>query len=190
MISWQKPKNTIMKTIKSSIYVWLLLVFAACSPTLSLQEYYVDNSENPNFLSIDLPVSLLNMEKADLTEEQRGALESLRKLNLLAFKKTEANTAEFQTEKAKVKAILKHDKFTELMKMNTSYGRATITYLGDDDAIDEVVIYGDSDDKGFMLVRILGDNMNPTKMIQFLQALDKSDYKGEGLGKFGELIKG
>jgi hypothetical protein len=76
------------------------------------------------------------------------------------------------------------------MKMNTSYGRATITFLGDDDSIDEVVIYGDSDEKGFMLVRILGDNMNPAHMVQFLQALEKSDYKGEGLGKIGEFIKG
>jgi hypothetical protein len=179
-----------MKTIRSITYGILLLALAACSSTQSLQEYYVDNSENPNFLSIDLPASLLNMEKADLTEDQRNALESLRKLNLLAFKKTDANAAEFQTEKAKVKSILKNDKFNELMKMNTSYGRATITFLGDDDSIDEVVIYGDSDEKGFMLVRILGDNMNPAHMVQFLQALEKSDYKGEGLGKIGEFIKG
>lgn len=167
-----------------------VLALSACSSTQSLQEYYVDNSENPNFLSIDLPVSLLNMEKADLTGEQRDALESLRKLNVLAFKKTAANDSEFQLEKAKVKTILKNKKFNELMKMNTSYGKATITYLGDDDAIDEVVIYGDSDDKGFMLVRILGDNMNPAKIAQFMQALQKSDYKGEGLEKFAKLIKG
>ncbi|HET8737207.1 MAG TPA: DUF4252 domain-containing protein [Pricia sp.] len=179
-----------MKTMKSIAYGMLLLLLVACSSTQSLQEYYVDSSENPNFLSVDLPVSLLNMEKVDLTTEQRSALESLRKLNLLAFKKTAGNTAEFQSEKAKVKAILKNGKFTELMKMNTSYGRATITYLGDDDAIDEVVIYGDSDDKGFMLVRILGDNMNPAHMVQFLQALDKSDYNGEGLAQFGEFLKG
>ncbi len=179
-----------MKTIKSIILVGLLLVFGACSSTQSLQEYYVDNSENPNFLAVDLPVSLLNMDKADLTGEQRKALESLRKLNLLAFKKTDTNKTEFQTEKAKVKAILKKERFTELMKVNTSYGRATITYLGDDDAIDEVVIYGDSDEKGFMLVRILGHDMNPAQMIQFFQALDKSDYKGEGLAKLGDFIKG
>ncbi len=179
-----------MKTIRSSIYLLLLLVVAGCSSTQSLQEYYIDNSENPNFLSIDLPVSLLNMDKADLTEEQRDGLKSLSKLNVLAFKKTEANSAAFQTEKAKVKSILKSNKFNELMKMNTSFGRATITYLGDDEAIDEVVIYGDNDDKGFMLVRILGDNMNPANMVQFLKAIEKSDYKGEGLDKLSELIKG
>ncbi|WP_373517000.1 DUF4252 domain-containing protein [Pricia sp.] len=179
-----------MKTIKSSIYTLLLLALAACNSTQSLQEYYVDNSENPNFLSVDLPVSLLNMKKTDLTGAQKDALESLRKLNVLAFKKTDDNVAEFEIEKAKVKSILQHKRFNELIKMNTSYGKATITYLGDDDAIDEVVIYGDSEEKGFMLVRVLGENMNPAKIAQFIQALQKSDYNGEGLEKIGELIKG
>ncbi|NNE78402.1 MAG: DUF4252 domain-containing protein [Pricia sp.] len=178
-----------MKTLLNSSYLLLLTLVVACSSTQSLQEYYVDNSENPNFLSVDLPVSLLNMEKADLTADQKNALESLRKLNVLAFKKTESNTADYQKEKTNVQAILKNTEFIELMKMNTSYGKATIKYLGDDDAIDEVIIYGDNDDKGFLLVRILGDNMNPAKMVQFLQALEKSDYNGEGLGKIGEFIK-
>lgn len=179
-----------MKIIRLSIYTLFLLALAACNSTQSLQEYYVDNSANPNFLSIDLPVSLLNMKKADLTVAQKEALESLRKLNVLAFKITDDNVAEFITEKAKVKSILQHEKFKELMKMNTSYGNATITYLGDDEAIDEVVIYGDSDEKGFMLVRVLGENMNPAKIAQFIQALQKSDYNGEGLEKIGKLIKG
>lgn len=179
-----------MKTIRYSTYLLILILIAGCSSTQSLQEYYVDNSENPNFLSVDLPVSLLNMDKADLSKEQKDALASLRKLNVLAFKKTGENTEDFQAEKSKVKAILKNGSFTELMKMNTSYGKATIKYLGDDDAIDEVIIYGDNDEKGFLLVRVLGDDMNPAKMVQFLQALQKSNYKGEGLGQLGDFIKG
>lgn len=179
--------KTIIVSIKSLL---LLLLFTACSTTQSLQEYYVDNAENPNFLSVDLPVSLLNMEKATLTDDQRDALRSLRKLNILAFKKTGQNIAEFQKEKSVVRAILKNDKFTELMKMNTSYGKASVKYLGEDDAIDEVIIYGDNDDKGFMLVRVLGKDMNPAKLVQFIQALEKSDYKGEGLEQVGKFLKG
>ncbi|MGB6151337.1 MAG: DUF4252 domain-containing protein [Pricia sp.] len=179
-----------MKIIKSSIYLLLILAVSACNTTQSLQEYYVDNSEDPNFLSIDLPVSLLNMDKAELTGAQKEALESLRKLNVLAFKKTDDNGAAFESEKTKVKAILKNKNFNELMKMNTSFGKATISYLGDDDAIDEVVIYGDNQEKGFLLVRVLGDNMNPANIAQFMQALQKSDYKGEGLEQIGDLIKG
>jgi hypothetical protein len=180
-----------MKTTTIKITALLLiLVFAACSSTQSLQEYYVDNAENPNFLSVDLPISLLNMDKVSLTEDQRDALNSLKKLNVLAFKKNERNVSEFQKEKSNVQAILKNGKFTELMKMNTSYGKASVKYLGEDEAIDEVIIYGDNDDKGFMLVRVLGKDMNPAKMIQFIQALEKSDYNGQGLEQIGNFLKG
>lgn len=178
-----------MKTIKTIFVLTFMVTLAACSSTQSLQEYYVDNSENPNFLSVDLPVSLLNMKNDDMTEKQREAFKSLKKLNVLAFKKTMDNVSEYQTEKANVKAILGNDRFTELMKINTSFGRATIKYLGKDDAIDEVVIYGDNDDKGFLLVRVLGDDMNPANFFQVIKALEKSDYNGEGLKEIGALIK-
>jgi len=179
-----------MKTLKIISTIILILGLASCSSTQSLQEYYVDSSENPNFLSVDLPVSLLNLKKADLSAEEKVAYESLNKLNVLAFKKDDSNGAEYITEKTKVKAILKNPKFNELMKMNTSMGKATIKYLGDDDAIDEVIIYGDSKEKGFVLVRVLGDNMNPAHLAKFMKAIEKSDYNGEGLEKIGEFLKG
>ncbi len=179
-----------MKKVLGSLIVVLMLVLASCSSTQSLQEYYVDNSENPNFLSLDLPVSLLNMEKADLNEDQREALNSLKKMNVLAFKKNDSNTMEFEAEKANVKAILKNEKFIDLMKLNTSYGKGVIKYMGDDEMIDEVIIYGDNDEKGFMLIRVLGNDMKPANLIQFMQAIQKSDYKGEGLEEIGNFLKG
>ncbi len=179
-----------MGKLKSMGVILLLMSLSACSSTQSLQEYYVDNSENPNFLSVDLPVSLLNIEEANLTAEEKEALQSLSKLNVLAFKKNGTNEAEYKAEKTKVKTILKSDKFNELMRMNTEYGKATIKYMGEDDAVDEVVIYGDNAEKGFLLVRVLGDDMNPAHLMQFIKAVQKSDYKGEGLGELGEFIRG
>lgn len=166
------------------------LLLIACSSTQSLQEYYVDNAENPNFISLDLPASILNLEEANLTPIQREALQSLRKLNVLAFKKTTSNAASYKVEKAKVNEILKDDDFVELIKLNSEYGKGVIKYLGDDDAIDEVVIFGNSDDKGFALIRVLGSNMNPAHIIQLLQAIQQSDYQAEGLGAIGQFIKG
>ena len=67
------------------------LLLAGCSSTQSLQEYYVDNSENPNFLVLDVPANILKLDETDLNSGQREALQSLRKLNILAFMKTEKN---------------------------------------------------------------------------------------------------
>jgi len=166
------------------------LALSACSSKQSLQEYYVDNSENPNFISLDVPTSILNLKAEELTETQQTALQSLKKLNLLAFKKTCENEAEYEVEKAKVNAILKNDDFVELMKLNSQYGKGVIKYVGDEDAIDEVIIYGSSDDKGFALIRVLGKDMNPAYIVQLMKAIQKSDYKGEGLGEIGEFLKG
>jgi len=170
-----------MKRVNSIIAVVLVTVLTACSSTQSLQEYYVDNSENPNFLKLDIPTSVLDLSNADLNEAQRDAVESFQKLNILAFKKTNKNVAAYNAEKENVQIILKNDKFNELMKVSTGLGKASIQYLGDDDAIDEVVIYGSSDDKGFALVRVLGDDMNPAHLMELIKAIEKSDYKGQGL---------
>ena len=179
-----------MKSFIKYIALVAVLVLGACSSNQSLQEYYVDNSENPNFISLDVPTSILNLEQAELSDVQRKALKSLRKLNLLAFKKTTDNAAEYKVEMAKVNSILKDDEFVELMKLNSKYGKGVIKYLGDEDAIDEVIIFGNSNDKGFALIRVLGDDMNPAHIIQLMQAIQKSDYKGEGLGEIGKFLKG
>jgi len=182
--------NKNMKAIVKSILLFSLILLASCASQQSLQEYYVDNMENPNFISLDIPASILKMDEVDLTEDQKEAVESLRKFNLLAFKKTTENVEDYKLEKAKVKQILKNEEFVELMKINSSYGKGVIKYLGEDDAIDEVIIYGDSKEQGFALVRVLGKNMNPAHIMQIMQAIQKSDYKGEGLGEIGKFLKG
>lgn len=179
-----------MKNIIKTIVMATTIVLASCSSQQSLQEYYVDNQENPNFISLDIPASILKMDGVELNDKQREAVESLRKFNLLAFKKTADNAADYKLEKAKVREILKDDEFIELMKINSSYGKGVIKYLGDEDAIDEVIIYGDSNDKGFALVRVLGKDMNPAHVVQLMQAIQKSEYKGEGLGEIGKFLKG
>lgn len=177
---------------KATHFIGLLTVFLllACSSTQSLQEYYVDNAENPDFISLDLPASILNLDGANLSATQREALQSLRKLNILAFKKTTSNAQTYKVEKARVSEILKDDVFVELIKLNSEYGKGVIKYLGDENAIDEVVIFGNSDDKGFAVIRVLGTNMNPANIMQLLQAIQQSDYQAEGLGEIGQFLKG
>ncbi len=175
--------------MRLSLFI-LILTLGACSSGESLQEYYVSNSDNPNFISLDVPASILNLDSVDLTNQQRQGLQSLKKLNILAFKKNEGNAEAFETEKARVQAILKNEDFMELMKLNSSYGKGVVKYLGDDNVIEEVIIYGSSDDKGFALIRVLGDKMNPAHMMQLLQQIQQSDSNGEEFRQLGDFIKG
>lgn len=178
-----------MKYMMKRISLFYLLILASCNSEQSLQEYYVDSKEDPNFISLDIPAHILKMEEIAFTDIEREAVASLRKFNLLTFKRTSKNAAAYKTEKGKIKSILENDDFTELMKINSSYGKGVIKYLGDDDAIDEVVLFGNSDEKGFALIRILGKDMKPAHIVQLIQAIQKSDYKGEGLGEIGRFLK-
>ncbi|TKD60706.1 DUF4252 domain-containing protein [Flavobacterium sp. ASW18X] len=178
-----------MNKIIKGIALVCVLVYTACSDKQTLQEYYVENQENPEFLIVDIPASILNMDKVNLTDTQQEAVNSLRKLNVLAYQKKDDNEAEFTAEKTKVNAILKDDRFVELMKINTQFGKGVVKYLGEEDAIDEVVIFGASDDKGFAVIRVLGENMNPAHLVQLIQALDKSDFNGEGLEGVANIFK-
>jgi hypothetical protein len=178
------------KLIVNTLILFGAILLTACNSTQSLQEYYIDNSENPNFISLDVPTSILNLEESSLDETQLKAYQSLRKLNLLAFKKTTANEAEYTMEKAKVSAILKDKDYKELMKLNSEYGKGVIKYLGEDDAIDEVVIYGSSDDKGFALIRVLGNDMNPAYIMQLMKAIQSNDFDEDALGDIGKFLKG
>lgn len=179
-----------MKKVYLMVMLVLGFTISSCSSEQSLQEYYISSAENPNFMSFDLPSSLLDLEKANLSESEKEAASSLKKLNILAFQKKPENEEDYLVQKNAIKSILKSDDFSELMKMNTPFGKATIQLKGDDDIIDELVLYGDNDEKGLVLVRILGDDMNPASLMQLVKAVEKSNFEGKGLEQLGDLIKG
>ena len=179
-----------MKNIFKNIAVMLgmVVMLSACSSSQSLQEYYVDNSENPNFLSFDIPTSFLGLAMEQLSPEEKEAVESIKKLNVLAFRKTGQNVAEYKAEKAKVKTILANKKFTQLMKINTEFAKGVVKYTGTEDAIDEVIVYGNSDKEGFGLVRVIGNNMNPAHLGQLIKALEKADFNEKDLQGLGKML--
>ena len=80
-----------MKTLTKLILSLTVVLFFSCNGKQSLQEYYVDNQDNENFLSLDLPSSLL-MVNDNMTKEQQETLSTVKKVNVLAFPKKEENT--------------------------------------------------------------------------------------------------
>ena len=126
-----------------------------------LQYYY------ESFISIDIPVSFVNLENAELTEVQQEAYESINKLNMLGYRKDDGNEAEYKTELAKVQTILKDDKYQDLFRGgNSTDGRIVVKYIGDDTSIDELVVFGTMNNAGFGIIRVLGNKMEPAKIMK------------------------
>lgn len=176
-----------MKTFRNIIGLVLAAVaLYSCNTSPSLQQYYVEKAENPNFISVDIPASILKVSEIDLTPEQKSAYESLRKFNVLAFRLTEENKSEFDGEKEKINQILKNDDYEELMRINSGTSRGVVKILGDEESIDEVILYGNDDNMGFALVRVLGDDMRPENIMQLMEVIQKGNLDEAGL----EPLKG
>jgi hypothetical protein len=160
-------------------YIWFVfaisLMLVSCKQTQSLQEYYVDSQSSSNFIAIDIPSSFLSLKNDDATKEVKATLNSVKKINFLGFQKSEENKAEYAEEQLKVKEILKNSKFKELIRFDSENKSMQVKYLGEDDAIDEVIFFGSDTDLGFALVRILGNKMDPSKMMALADEININD---------------
>jgi hypothetical protein len=178
-----------MKTfLKVSMVVFVAAILTvACDTKPSLQKYYVDSKENNAFISIDLPANIIELKDENVSEEVKNTLKTIKKVNFLAFQIDENNQELFDAEKEKVAEILKNPDYKQLMRMKTANGNVTVNYLGDEDAIDEVVIFGSDSKRGFALVRVIGENMNPAEILSMAQEI-KLDGNSQQFKQLGGLL--
>ena len=178
-------------SIKNIIMLLILVVtFQSCNQGPTLQTYYVDNELKPGFTQLDIPTSFLNIEKTNLTEEQKEAYESVDKLNMLAFVLDDTNKDQYDVELAKVKTILKNPKYEELMRGgNTTDGKFVVKFIGEEDDIDELILFGSANQKGFALVRVLGNGMNTNKIMKLANALETADIDDSQISQFADFFK-
>jgi len=178
--------------MKATVFIstlFFLLTLVSCNSEPSLQKYFVENSEKKDFIALDVSPNILNVDKAKLSAEQNEALNSFDKMNILAFKADQKNQTEFETERNKVKAILKDPKYQELMKFGSGKEGASVSYVGSDDNIKEFVIFANRKENGFAVVRVLGEDMNPNNIITLMSVLQKSKIDMEQLKPLQELLK-
>jgi hypothetical protein len=160
-----------------------------CNSEPSLQKYFVENSEKKDFIALDVSSSILNMDKTKLSVEQKAALESFDKMNIIAFQSNDKNVASYESESLKVSAILKDEKYQELMKVGSGKDAASVSFVGDEDNINEFILFAKKKDNGFAVVRILGEDMNPNNIINMLSVLQSADIDMEQLKPLQQLMK-
>ncbi|GHA35001.1 hypothetical protein GCM10007103_15680 [Salinimicrobium marinum] len=157
------------------------LAFYSCDNETTLQEYYVENQGNKQFLALDVPSSLLTGSGSRLDTEQKATLETIKKVNLMAFPMNDENKASYEQEKEKLTAILQNDKYNTLIKYGGGSRKAELYYLGEEDAIDEFVVFGSDEEKGFAVARVLGEDMKPEALIKLLKSFQEGDIDIQGL---------
>ncbi|MFV8225984.1 DUF4252 domain-containing protein [Christiangramia aquimixticola] len=168
-----------MKVFKSILILFVLAVMVACENDKSIQKYYVENQQDTDFLALDVPTSLFTNSET-LESDQKETLETIKKINVLALKK-EVNPAKFEAEKEKLNDIFTDEKYQLLMKYGGSGRKAELYFIGEEGAIDELIVYGYDDNQGLGIARVLGENMNPDKIMKMMRSLHEEDVNTNGI---------
>lgn len=178
--------NSSIKGLVKSLLI--VIVLTSCDYGETLQAYFVTKQETPNFISIDIPTSFVNIDKVTLTKDQEEAYESIDKLNMLGYTISDDNIEEYNAELEKVNLILKDERYQELLRAgNITDGKVVIKYIGTETEIDELIIFGSATDRGFAIVRILGNNMKPAQIMTLgdvIQDLDSEENNVQDFMKF------
>lgn len=174
-------------------FIYLGIVFAAfltgCEQKPSLQKYFVENSENKEFVSLDIAPSFINVDSVKLSADEKTALEAFEKINVLAFKADSVNQKQFESERAKVTEILKDKSYQQLMKVGSGKEGGAVYFVGEDEHIDEFVLYANKKENGFAVVRIIGDDMNPTQVLTMMSLMKKANLDLEQLKPLQSLVQ-
>ena len=174
-------------TIFTAVLFSLLLL--SCSNEPSIQKYFVENSGKKDFIALDISPSIINIDKSKLTPEQQTALNSFEKMNVLIFKSNGKNETQYQSETQKVGDILKDETYQELMKIGSGNDGASVSFVGDENDIDEFIFFAKNQDNGFAVVRILGNDMNPNNIMNMIGILQIANVDMEQLKPLQGLLK-
>ncbi|TXD51776.1 MULTISPECIES: DUF4252 domain-containing protein [unclassified Polaribacter] len=169
--------------------VFLVLFASSCKNEKSLQSYLVDASGKKGFFTGDLPVSSVLSAKAAVSDEVKETIQSIKKINVVFLKKTAENNVAYETEKATLKNIFKdNDDYKALMSMRAKGMNVKIYYAGETESIDEVIAFGYSKDVGVGIARLLGENMNPAKIMEVMNSM-QMDADNDSLKNFAKMFQ-
>lgn len=167
--------------------IFLVLFASSCKNEKSLQSYLVDASGKEGFFTGDLPVSSVLSAKADVSEEVKETIKSIKKINAVFLKKTTENDVAFEAEKAKLKNIFTSDAYKNLGMVKVKGMNVKVYYTGDTDAIDEVIVFGYSQENGVGVARLLGENMNPVQIMNMMNSVNMDE---SNLNSLSSIFKG
>lgn len=172
----------------TSLFV-LALVLVSCKDQNSIQTYFVDHQELPEFLSFDVAASVVDFSKANLSNDEQKAYESVKKLDVLAYKINETNTDSYQQELDKAKAVFANKKYEELMEFKDNGVTIKINTIGNEDTVNEFIVLASSKDMGFTIVRVLGDNMKLEELLKLTDKMQNADVDKGQLKNIMEMFK-
>lgn len=173
-----EPMKSSIKTIVFSLLFSLALV--SCKDEASIQTYFVEHQDLPDYKQIDFSANLADFSKASLSVEEQEAIKSLKKISFLGYRSI-GNKEIYTQELEKAKRVFKNEKYSELMDFSMNGIKINVNAIGSDDVVDEILVLMSNQDTGFGVARIIGDDINPEKIMKIMNNMQKADVDGSQL---------
>lgn len=178
-----------MKTVITVAFVLSVTLFG-CQSEPTMQKYFVDKQQQPGFSVFDVPSSIINTDKASLTPEQKRVLKTFKKLNVMFYKADPKQPKQLEREFQTVRTILKDTtQYAELMHFGSGKEGGSISIVGEEDKVDEIVLFGSKSGGGLTVIRILGEDMNPADAMTFLSVLQNTELNMQQLQPLQQIFK-
>ena len=172
---------------KAVVILTVLAIFVSCNQQKTIQTYIVEKQDKPGFMSVDLPMSLIQLNSDKVPLDVKDGYESIKKVNVLGLPYLNNNEA-YEIEKKAISLILNNSTlYKKLMKMDMNGMSVSIYYNGDANDINEVIVFGYSKKIGVGVARVIGNHMNPTKITQMAEYL-KIDPNQLNLQQFKQAL--
>jgi len=172
---------------KVVVILTVLAIFISCNQQKTIQTYIVEKQDKPGFMSVDLPMSLIQLNSDKVPLDVKDGYESIKKVNVLGLPYLNNNEA-YEIEKKAISLILNNSTlYKKLMKMDMNGMSVSIYYNGDANDINEVIVFGYSKKIGVGVARVIGNHMNPTKITQMAEYL-KIDPNQLNLQQFRQAL--
>jgi hypothetical protein len=177
-----------MKIVFWPIWITLsfLVLLTSCGGGQDLQKYFVEKAEDRAFYAIDIPVSAL---LANASEDKKQDDLGIESFNVLVFRNSPDRSSTYEQELNHVKGLLAHPDFNELLKFNSPDGSGQIKFLGTTDAATEVILLGYQPENGFMLVRLAGKDLDPSRLMPMLRSIQEGGVDALDLSSIAPLFK-
>lgn len=176
---------TLLKNIV--ILIVTLIFLLSCNQDSSLQSFMVKQQEQNDVISFDLTSDMLSLQEGMNTPENEEVLKSIKKANILAYQIDTLNIETYDKEKQQLTEIFKNEKYQELMRMGKGSNGVRVYSVGDGETLDELVVYANDNTKGWALVRVIGDHMQPDKILKLVNKIHLEDK--QQLDKISDIFK-
>ena len=159
----------------------LALVCTGCKKEDSIQTYFVEHQERPDYSVVDISSSLLDLDKMDLNTEEKEALDSFDKIHVLIYKSSDSTQAEYEKELKAINKIFRNEAYPELFVLNDKSMNFKIHSVGESEEVDEFIVLVNSNQMGFAAIRVLGDDMDANKMATLYAKIQSSNVNNDKL---------